>query len=65
LRWYDTTGAWVALERERTDDISQQLQQERQRAEQERQRAEKEQQKAQRLIEQLRSLGIEPDLGDQ
>ena len=58
LRWYDATDAWVALERERTEEITQQLQQERQRVEQERQRSE-------RLMEQLRSLGIEPDVGDQ
>jgi Uma2 family endonuclease len=59
LRWYDRTGNWVMIpaeqERQRAD-------QERQRAEQERQRAEQERQKTERLIAQLRSLGVEPDL---
>jgi Uma2 family endonuclease len=52
LRWYDGTGNWVSTS----------VEQERQRAEQERQRAEQERQRTERLIAQLRSLGVEPDL---
>ena len=48
LRWYDANGNWIPIPEEQTE-------QERQRAEQERQRAE-------RLAEQLRALGVEPDL---
>lgn len=49
LRWYDSTGAWIPCERERTKDVAHQLDQERQRVE--------------RLIAQLRTLGAEPELG--
>lgn len=49
LRWYGRTGAWIPCERERTQDVAHELDQERQRVE--------------RLIAQLRSLGAEPDLG--
>ncbi len=48
LRWYDANGNWIPIPEEQTE-------QERQRAEQERQRVE-------RLAEQLRALGVEPDL---
>lgn len=47
-------------ERLRAEQEHLQAEQERQRAEQERQRAEQERQRAERLIEQLRSLGINP-----
>lgn len=50
LRWYNSTGTWILCERERTEAAQQQAEQERQRV--------------QRLIAQLRSLGVEPDLGD-
>jgi hypothetical protein len=43
------------------NQISQMLEQERQRAEQERQRAEQERQRADRLAEKLREMGIDPD----
>lgn len=69
LRWYDVTGNWLPTPVEQLELEQQQVQQERQRAEQEReradqesQRAEQERQRAERLIEQLRTLGIEPDL---
>ncbi|MCG6138742.1 MAG: Uma2 family endonuclease [Nostoc sp. LLA-1] len=52
LRWYDTTGNWVLTPTE----------QERKLTEQERQRTEQERRQKERLIEQLRSLGVEPDL---
>ncbi|AFZ24414.1 hypothetical protein Cylst_2178 [Cylindrospermum stagnale PCC 7417] len=52
LRWYDGTGNWVLTPAE----------EERQRAEEERQRTEQEQRRVERLIAQLRSLGVEPDL---
>jgi len=62
LRWYDSENNWIptpeetaAVERERAEA-------ERQRAEAERQRAEAERQRAERLIAQLRSLGVEPDV---
>lgn len=52
LRWYDDSGKWILTPTE----------QEQQLVEQERRRADRERQRAERLIEQLRSLGIEPDL---
>ena len=55
LRWYDADGNWVLTPEER----------ERQRAEQESQRLERERRRVERLAEQLRSLGVEPDLDDQ
>ncbi len=61
LRWYDAAGNWVLTPTERE---AQQTNRERQRAEQERQRAEQERQRVARLVEQLRSLGVEPDLID-
>src|SRR5919199_4304170 len=55
LRWYDADGNWVLTPEER----------ERQRAEQESQRLERERRRVERLAEQLRSLGVEPDLDDE
>ncbi|MFB2837106.1 Uma2 family endonuclease [Floridanema evergladense] len=52
LRWYDRNGNWMLIPAE----------EERQKAEQERQKAEQERQRTERLIAQLRSLGVEPDL---
>jgi uncharacterized protein (DUF3084 family) len=59
LRWYDQNGNWVLTS---TEQERQKAEQERQKAEQERQKAEQERQKTERLIAQLRSLGVEPDL---
>jgi len=59
LRWYDGTGNWVLTSTEHEKQLAEQ---ERRRAEQERRRAEQERQRTQRLIAQLRSLGVEPDL---
>ena len=58
LRWFDARGNWILTPTERENQL---VEQERQRAEQERQRAERERQRAERLIEQLRSLGGEPE----
>lgn len=55
LRWYDGSGNWILTPEER----------ERQRAEQESQMLERERRRVERLAEQLRSLGVEPDLGDE
>jgi hypothetical protein len=55
LRWYDAEGNWILTPEER----------ERQRAEQESQRLERERRRVERLVEQLRSLGVEPDLDDE
>ncbi|MBK1990212.1 Uma2 family endonuclease [Sphaerospermopsis aphanizomenoides BCCUSP55] len=55
LRWWDLDGNLLLSGEERAE-------QEYQRAEQERQRAEQERQKNERLIAQLRSLGIEPEI---
>jgi hypothetical protein len=55
LRWYDADGNWVLTPEER----------ERQRAEQESQMLERERRRVERLAEQLRSLGVEPDLDDE
>ncbi len=52
LRWFDALGNWVPTPLERQTDL----------VEQERQRTEEERQRSERLIAQLRSLGIEPDL---
>ncbi|MEH2361346.1 Uma2 family endonuclease [Nostoc sp.] len=54
LRWYDSTGNWIATPEERAE-------QESQRAEQQSQRAEQESQRAERLAERLRSLGVDPN----
>jgi Uma2 family endonuclease len=59
LRWFDALGNWILTPTEQERLL---VEQERQRAEQERQRADQERQRAERLIAQLRSLGIEPDL---
>ncbi len=55
LRWWDLQGNLLLTGEERAE-------QERQRAEQERQRAEQERQRNERLIAQLRSLGVEPEV---
>ncbi len=69
LRWYDVTSQWILTpteqEAQRAEQERQRAEQEAQRAEQERQRAEQERQRAERLIAQLRSLGVEPDLGSE
>lgn len=52
LRWYDQDGNWMLTSTE----------EEKQKAEQETQKLEQERQKTQRLIAQLRTLGVEPDL---
>ncbi|MBW4620858.1 MAG: Uma2 family endonuclease [Cyanosarcina radialis HA8281-LM2] len=66
LRWCDARGNWIPTPTEReayhTEQERQRAEQERQRADQEAQRAEQERQKTERLIAQLRSLGVEPDL---
>jgi len=54
LRWYDALGNWIVTPEER----------ERQIAERERQIAERERRRAERLAEQLRTLGVEPDFGN-
>lgn len=68
LRWYDAADNWVLTpaeqEAQQVNRERQRAEQERQRAEQERQRAEQERQRVARLVEQLRSLGVEPDLKD-
>ncbi len=55
LRWYDAAGNWILTPEER----------ERQQAEQVRQEVERERRRVERLAEQLRSLGVEPDLDDE
>jgi Uma2 family endonuclease len=66
LRWYDQNGNWILTsienERQNTELERQKAELERQKAELERQKAELERQKTERLIAQLKSLGIEPDL---
>jgi hypothetical protein len=59
LRWYDQNGNWILTSIEKE---CQNTELERQKAELERQKAELERQKTERLIAQLKSLGIEPDL---
>ena len=59
LRWYDKDGNWMLTS---TEEEKQKAEKERQKAEQERQKLEQERQKTERLIAQLRSLGVEPDL---
>lgn len=61
LRWFDANGQWMPTP---VEQEQRQVEQEKLRAEQERQRAEQERQRAERLVAQLRSLGIEPDLED-
>lgn len=69
LRWFDANGQWlptpVEQEQRQVEQERRRAEQERQRAEHERQRAEQERQRTERLIAQLRSLGIEPDLENQ
>jgi Uma2 family endonuclease len=55
LRWYDAAGNWILTPEER----------ERQRAEQESQQLERERRRVERLTEQLRSLGVDPNLDDE
>ncbi|NEO32888.1 MAG: Uma2 family endonuclease [Symploca sp. SIO3C6] len=54
LRWYDAAGNWVLIPEER----------ERQKAQQKSKLIEREKRRVQRLAEQLRALGVEPDLDD-
>ncbi|MEB3338658.1 MAG: Uma2 family endonuclease, partial [Leptolyngbyaceae bacterium] len=70
LRWWDKLGVllpWgselIDQERQRTEQEKQRAEQERQRAEQEKQRAEQERLQVERLTAQLRSLGVDPNLG--
>ncbi|MFB8789455.1 MAG: Uma2 family endonuclease [Potamolinea sp.] len=55
LRWWDAQGNLLLTAEER-------LEQQQERAEREQQRAEREQQRAERLADQLRALGIEPEV---
>ncbi|WP_404786638.1 Uma2 family endonuclease [Altericista sp. CCNU0014] len=59
LRWYDKSGAWIAMATEQLQQERQRADQERQRADQERQRADQERQRADRLAAKLRELGID------
>jgi Uma2 family endonuclease len=68
LRWYDAHGEVIptgteakSVEAQRADLEEQRAEKEKQRADQERQRADQEKQRAERLLEQLRSLGVEPE----
>ncbi len=61
LRWWDESGALLPWAVEQIDLERQRAEQERQRAEQEHQRAEQEHQRAERLMDYLRSQGIDPD----
>ncbi len=68
LRWCDREGNVIPTGTERAEQERQRAEQERQRAEQEHQRAEQaesqleqERQRAERLVERLRTLGINPD----
>jgi Uma2 family endonuclease len=68
MRWYDENG-WIPTPEERAEEERQRAEEERQRAEEERQRAEQmelalaeERQRVQQLLEQLRSLGADPDV---
>ncbi|MEG4033884.1 hypothetical protein QUA03_08660, partial [Microcoleus sp. S36b_A4] len=54
LRWYDETG-WIPTPAERAEE-------ERQRAEQMERALAEERQRVQQLLEQLRSLGVNPDV---
>ena len=62
LRWWDIEGNLLLTAEERLEQERQEKELAQQRAEQERQRAEQERQRAERLAEQLRALGIEPEL---
>jgi len=61
LYWYNQAGERLLTPEERVSEAEQIAQVERQRAEDERQRAEAERQRAERLVERLRSLGIDPE----
>jgi dipeptidyl aminopeptidase/acylaminoacyl peptidase len=61
LRWWDESGTMLPWAVEQIEQERQRAEQERQRAEQERQRAEQERQRAERLMDYLRSQGIDPD----
>ena len=62
LRWYDASGNWILTPEERE---RQQAEQVRQEVERERQRTERERRRVERLAEQLRELGVEPDLDEE
>jgi Uma2 family endonuclease len=61
LRWWDSQGNLLLTGEERAEQEHQRAEQEYQRAEQEHQRAEQAESKLQELVNQLRSLGIEPE----
>ncbi|NEQ64672.1 MAG: Uma2 family endonuclease [Symploca sp. SIO2D2] len=61
LRWWDNQGNLLLTGDERSQLLTSQLEQERQRTEQEQQRAEQERQRAERLAERLRQMGIDPN----
>ena len=62
LRWCDLDGNVILTGAEQSAQREQEVSQERQRAEQEHQRADQERQRAERLAEQLRAMGIEPEI---
>lgn len=61
LRWWDRDGNILLWGREKVALEQQKAEQEKQRAEQEKLKAEQERARADRLLEQLRSLGIDPE----
>lgn len=61
LGWYDRSGNRYLTAEEIAQQERQRAEQERQRAEQERQRAEQERLTKERLIERLKSMGVDPD----
>ncbi|MBD2580541.1 Uma2 family endonuclease [Oscillatoria sp. FACHB-1406] len=61
LRWWDEAGNMLPWAVERLQEAESALSEERQRAEAERQRAEQERQEKERLLEYLRSRGIDPE----
>ncbi len=62
LRWWDLDGNLLPTPEDQVGVERQRAEEERQRAEEQRQRAEEERQRADRLAEQLRSLGVDPDV---
>lgn len=62
LRWYDSNNDWIPTPVEQAEQQRQRADQEQRQAEQERQRAEKAQQRAEALANQLRALGINPEM---
>ena len=62
LRWYDAQNNWVPTPREDSDQERSRAEQERSRAEQAEAGLDAERSRSLRLLEKLRSLGIDPDL---